>query len=680
MGRSALSGNVNLLSRGAIYGQLVHDCLELPRSRRRRDLPVILLLGTRGNGKTELLKEIHNRAGVRPRAWCDLGPGDLRPYEIVVKLAFGLSQKAGQFGKLDFPRVALGLLAIRIDADLHNPAQARKSLADVLSEDRRGLIAKLRAVTEGLARDLGAPPGARAGLGLALGGLGALWTKKSLRGRPLTWYRDARDVVYQDPLHALLELNQLEAQGAQEGRDEVDALLCRAFLADLRDAFSAGGRARARTGNCLAVLDNADSQAGQAFLKILVAERDRHARSRRAKDPRAEDIREDCDPLVVVASGRTWFPAFALDRYGTLPARSPHQATYNDWVSSRNSTLRSSLYPVALEDLDAREDCHEDHFELSALVRMWQQADSVANVARKLHELTYGHLHSSQLVLRAIAEAVERGGARDVDLRGILDWPDPEDRKRTVASGVIDRLLPDALKALRTHLATCAAAYDVGRPWPFPWCPDEFCDADLWAVRVGPAAERRFALHPFLRRVLLHELAKLDRWEAVHGRLRSHYQHEGDDRALAAYHALALGDLASVVAHLSERFKAAGAVEWLRELHAVTAAPRRPGPAEQTPEEQAWELATSMDADSEGMQVVITELVPAMWISKDPLGDPDRMLDVFIIRGLHRLADLAGSQAGVFLNEAQRYQRRGQRECWARWPPASCHSRKDANA
>ena len=78
---------------------------------------------------------------------------------------------------------------------------------------------------------------------------------------------------------------------------------------------------------------------------------------------------------------------------------------------------------------------------------------------------------SARLVLHAIAEAVERDGARSVDLRGLLDWPDPGDRKQTVAGGAVDRLLPDAPNDLRNHLVTCAATRGVGRPLSLPLEP-----------------------------------------------------------------------------------------------------------------------------------------------------------------------------------------------------------------
>jgi hypothetical protein len=306
---------------------------------------------------------------------------------------------------------------------------------------------------------MGAHHGTVALLGIVVKGVGALWARRRLRGRPFQWYCNARDITFVDPLHALLGLNELETGGTPEGRAEVDRVLCRAFLADLRDAYTTGWRARLRTGTCVAVLDNADSPVGHRFLEILAEERSRHA----------EDQRAGCDPLVVVATGRTRFPEFAHRTGRPLQTRSPRQATYADWAAGRDGSPKSWLYPVALGDLDIHEHPSEDHPALSLLARQWPSTHDVAHLVRKLHELTYGHLCSTSLVLHAVAKAVagaaERVGASEVDLRGILDWPDPDHPTQTLAGGVIGRLLVGASQDLRNDLITCAAACDVGIPY-----------------------------------------------------------------------------------------------------------------------------------------------------------------------------------------------------------------------
>lgn len=53
---------VELPSRGIVVEQLIRGCLDPPPDRRRRDLPVILLLGIHGSGKTVLLREVERRA------------------------------------------------------------------------------------------------------------------------------------------------------------------------------------------------------------------------------------------------------------------------------------------------------------------------------------------------------------------------------------------------------------------------------------------------------------------------------------------------------------------------------------------------------------------------------------------------------------------------------------------
>ncbi len=663
---------VELSSRGIAVDRLINSCVDLLPNRGRRDLPVILLLGTRGSGKTTLLREIHQRsASVRPSVLLeDLSAHDrLRPHEVAARLAFGLSNPVKPFGQLGFPRFALGLAAIRSDVGRDDWKRAREVLRGVLLRDRRGLIRTIRAIGDGLLQDLGAPPPGKAVFGLALEGAAAVWTVMRLRRGPFTWYRQALGPQFQDPLAALIQLSLWEASGAQEVRDEVDQVLCRAFLADLRDAFTTGWRARLRLQNCVALIDNADSPTGQELLALLAKERARHA----------EHTREDCDPLVVVAAGRTRFPELALLDGRGLPAQNPRDATYEDWAGKRDSKPKSWLYPVELADLDDHDRGSEEHLELTSLARQWPRATEVAHVVRKLHELTHGHLWSCGLLLRAVAAAVERDDAGAVDLRRVLDWPDPDRPTQTLADRAIDRLLSGTLQEPRDDLITCAAAGDVGIPsrWRALGRPegdlspelDQFCSADLWALGA-PATRRGPTLHPFLRRVLLHALARRgdrhpDSWWAVHGRLRDYYRLEERDVTQTMYHTLALGDLAPVVAHLDRTFAPAGMAAWLQELHAITTAPRRAVPAVLTPRDQVAELASGVVTD---INDVLARLVAALWISKDPLGDPSRTLDLLIVADLNRLAYRAGGEAGVLNDEAQHYHTRGQRRCWVGCP------------
>jgi hypothetical protein len=81
---------VELPSRVKVVDRLIRSCLDLPPDRRRRDLPVILLMGMRGSGKTVLLEQIKRRcAGVRPCVLRDLEARSCGPMRSPLSLPSG---------------------------------------------------------------------------------------------------------------------------------------------------------------------------------------------------------------------------------------------------------------------------------------------------------------------------------------------------------------------------------------------------------------------------------------------------------------------------------------------------------------------------------------------------------------------------------------------------------------
>jgi hypothetical protein len=202
---------------------------------------------------------------------------------------------------------------------------------------------------------------------------------------------------------------------------------------------------------------------------------------------------------------------------------------------------------------------------------------------------------------------------------------------------------------------------------------DEFCSTDLRVVRDRPATQGHDlhpylhhlpALHPFLRRVLLHALAGRDEnepdcWWAVHARLRNHYQNNARDDTRAMYHTLALGELAPAGAYLDRRFQEISAEHWLREeLYIIVKAPQLPLSPDAANPEQVVARVASATTDN---RRVPARLVSALWMSADPLSDPDRRLDLDMANELGRLVDHAdGDDRFVLLKEANRYQMRGQ--------------------
>jgi hypothetical protein len=618
---------------GGVIDRLIRDCLNPSWAQRRRSLPVILLLGTRGSGKTQRLHDIEERyAGGKPWVRLDLSAQKVRPHEVAKQLAEGLSAPVKRLGRLRFPRLALGLVVIRSDVDPPDRDQARIDLRKRLNRVTADEI--MRSSLEGVP----APSWIKVVLHLTARLIPVMsWSVK--RRRPaFRWYQQELRGRDPDPLNALIDLKLWETKKAYT---KVDEVLCAAFLADLRDAYTTGLKANERTRNCLALIDNADSLAGQTFFEMLVTVRHRHAKN----------TGEDYDPLVIVGTRHTRFPGLDPRR-----AHGTDEAMYADWADKRDGNPNSRLYQLTLHDLDVD--------ELDLLADRWPEATAVDQVVLKLRRLTYGHLWGSNIALRAIAAAVTRDGVEQVDLRGILDWPDPDDPDRTLADGVIRHLLPPHL---REDLVTCAAACDIESPsrWQAlgrrAGTLDEFCSTNLW-VGVQGGEDGPLALHPFLRRVLLHMLAGRNenhpnRWRAVHSRLRDYYADHDVSQALS--HTLALGELAPVAAHLDERFAAVDKTSWLKELHAMVAAPRRAGPTAATP----FEVCESLTKGVADGDAVPARLVAAMWISTDPIGDPDRTLDVVIAYDLEQLARCAGRDAFVLVREANRYRMRGQEGC-----------------
>src|SRR5215471_6708945 len=109
-----------LQGRAGIFETLIPGCLARPAgSRGTRDVPIVLLLGPRGSGKTVLLDAVGRRFKDVPQAALDFdATGPMRPRTAVISLAFQLARKCGKYGRLPFPRLLLGLLVVDSDIPL----------------------------------------------------------------------------------------------------------------------------------------------------------------------------------------------------------------------------------------------------------------------------------------------------------------------------------------------------------------------------------------------------------------------------------------------------------------------------------------------------------------------------------------------------------------------------------
>lgn len=259
-------------------------------------LPVAILLwwpfSDRPEAARVLLNELLQRCREgRPVARVDLRANRLlRPHEVALRLALGLSRRIPNYGELQFPRLVLGAVTVQL-ADAGRPMTADQLRQQIDSDT--GLLDRISSIIRGLPTDVGANAGERLLFGLAAESVfAALRNARRVRNPGYPWYQ--AELQEDGPWKALLALHDLEVvykKSESKWPDRVDEILCGAFLADLRAEFSGRLRASTRTGRCLALLDDVDCSAGRDFLAFLLA--------RRAKDAGLRG-----DPLLVVTTSK----------------------------------------------------------------------------------------------------------------------------------------------------------------------------------------------------------------------------------------------------------------------------------------------------------------------------------------------------------------------------------------
>ncbi|GGO93683.1 hypothetical protein [Wenjunlia tyrosinilytica] len=696
-----------------ITDRFLDECLNptVPAGSGRSgpELPLVALLGPRGSGKSAVLVRIEERCRelVVPVARLDLeGREQASPGQVASALAFMLAHRLDGVPNPHFPRLLLGQLVLDAPLHLRDPARARRQIDELLrSRPERSREGEGMGLVGDLLEQVGwLPPGGALALGLAVEGLGGrLNLGRSPHRSALEWY--GRDST--DPRDALATLNQYWNSGDPNEERSVDEAQCGAFLADLR-AYRAKHRSRV----CVAVLDNADSPAGAAFLDTLI-------RVREAWDVAGPGER---DSLLVIAASRrrprTW--SRIAPGEDQVPPRAPDAAGYGDWTRSRRQlgSDGSWWYPVLLRGLSLGDlDAISSAETRRARAADPERAATLTDLTAAVHRATGGHPWAARALIGAILNR-SQGTSRPDALRRALDTPvrlvgegpgpGPDPLTATAGGGDFgggptlgEYALDSALRGVfepgeAASLASLAAAWDPDDsaeldqwiPVPatgFPQLYQKLKDS-LWLVEDAsadprarpsrgmvpfvPEPRRISDIHPWLRTLLLHRLARGEEgtgptWTSVHTGLCQEYRREaaaahdpGTRRGLsvrALHHALSVDAMPEVVAYLKERWedRVTSPSAWLEEFNTITTAPNRL-PRQAQPRGVLERLAAPA-ADLSESERLLWLLAGARWILCDPLADPVGELRPLVGDLLRSLGTRSRTGFQLFYDEADRY-------------------------
>lgn len=567
---------------------LVRECAAWPSSGR--PLPVMVLFGPAGSGKTTTLRIVQNRTEELHTAYVDVAArGFVSSVEIITELAAQLSLVRKPLSTLRFPRFLLGQLALQLEAPDNSPQPSRQQIRDLLSSlkalrtppDVRELVSK---AAELGVNATGVPvPGVTPGLLLSAVEVAFRWRRTSGEKWWSTAGRPAPD--------ALLELHRMHHHGVDHEKQQVQDKLMQAFLADLRDSYV--GHPLRTQGHVvsLALLDNVHTDAGKAFLNLLVRARNQHP-----------DL---VDPLLVVATTGRTIPEVARPESTGSKARLSYSAWQGRWTPDATATW---YFPIWLHDLSQEE------------AARWAREQGVYDrwTVAAVHRLTGGHrLGTAELLVASpVGSSADQARVRRLGV--------PRGDGGSLTELLLDNLLADIPADDHEQLITCSASRSLtateiqaalGGTSTSIHAADDLrllLEQRLWLDTGG-----RTRTHPFLSRLLhLHLQARPDdhpdSWAAVHTRLRE-YCSESGDRVGTLHHSLALGEVQEVARQLEQTLD--NDVDWLYSLEQVTAAPNRlPKTSDIAPR-----AVVPWTADLDRRAGTVALLVAGLWIQSDPL-------------------------------------------------------------
>ncbi|ODA74709.1 hypothetical protein APS67_000898 [Streptomyces sp. AVP053U2] len=636
-------------AREPLLGQLVPRLVGLERDHHRRrphhefaeDLPVVLLSGRHGTGKSALLDDLQQAYAPGTGPW----PGPRVPFarinctelqerarvgpeisnnscavEVLVELVTQLSKPVAGFGRLCFPRTTAGLLAVVSARRPGNDEELRVAdrhaatlMTDPPDNDPPAgdppptwdtlFRAALPVSPDGGSPDPAAFP--EAAVRTFLAGQRRRCSRRLASRHLVRWYESYRSeadnrlrglppgaaAVPPRPVPAVLRAPTVArmCQEFHQGRGfrrGVEHMLTAAFLADVR--YGPLRRAN-RAPRPLVLLDNVHTDAGRDFLELLLEQRARPGRgSHDQLVVIATELRGDDSPAT-----RDDTPDGEHDPYPAAVRRALHDVGTDSRWTRAGTDPSAGVLLLPLPPLET------EHLE--RMLRRDDRASFDPYIATAVHDLTRGH----PMGVRRLCDAVvHRAGTEQwVAAEELLDLTHPGG----AGESVIWRLL-DTLVGSENHDELCLfslawdreAAEQLAERW-VPRRIDGLPAADGAAVQLererwsrGPGS-RPFITDRFLRALLVHQMRSgrggrgVD-WFGAHALLAGHHRQraegrtgraERDERSRSLWHRLAAGEAQEVVDRLHAEFLRADgdACDWLYILRTVAHAPRPPGDA-----------------------------------------------------------------------------------------------------
>ncbi len=595
----------------------------------QHDLPVVLVTGRHGMGRTAVLRALAARYRNRlPLAHVRVEPPGLPAFPptapdadaaVAADLVGVLTELARQLApsyRRPFPVLLPGLFAVSSwepgDDSTRDAVCLRLARLLIACRLAEGPEQELRQTWAGAAE---ARIGSRAAGAVAVSrALHDAYADQYRAGPERDWYR-GRFPRFDDGTDPLELLGEWYHQGG-DYRRAVEQTLMAALRHDV-----AGSYGRLQRWNRepwpLVLLDDVHLPAGRRFLDLLL-------------EHRAHSESPEREELVVVAT-----------RLGEAPRSDPgpvrrelaNLTAASGWERAGTSPS-AGLLTVPLTPL-TRDDV------LPLLAAGSAGAPLHPYLASALHTLTGGHPAATTTLCSAVRAATREG--RAVAPRDLLELLTEDGRP--VGEALLERLLPDRRQRDRLTLLSLARDSTAAEalasrlrlegPEQLPAnAVTDYLEQQHWQRLTPP--ESPLVTDPLLRTLLVHEARRLSPgpddsrgWQEIHRFLQNHHAQRGEDgEADALRHMLAAGGVETVVASLAEEFQSEqderGAGHWLLCLRYAATAP--------TPPARDWQddrLRTALGAldgryaHLDDVERCVNRLLHALWYLSEPHTEPD---------------------------------------------------------